>query len=118
MTDLQALLPLAASYAVVIVAVVEAVRARIAVDGWRVLVLAGGVAFALAALFAPAYDLASLLEGLRVAVLAWLVAVGGDAWLGKLAAKSQARINTIVSSTIDDALRPTSPPSSREDADQ
>jgi hypothetical protein len=112
------LIPQAAAYAAVIAAVVEAIRSRVAVDGWRVLVLAGVVALALAALFLPATDLPSLLSALRVAALAWLLAVGGDAWLSKLATKSQARINTILTSTPDEALRPTTPPAPREEPDQ
>ena len=87
MIALQDTITHAAAYAALIVAIVEALRGRIAsIDGWRVLVVAAGVALALAALFAPAYSLAELLAGLRVAVVAWLLAVGGDAWVAKIVA--------------------------------
>lgn len=80
------LLTQAIAHSIVVVATVEAVRKRVSFDGWIVLVVAGAVSLALSALFLPAASLPELLEGLRVAVLAWLVAVGGDAWVTKLLA--------------------------------
>jgi hypothetical protein len=80
------LLTQAVAHSIVVVATVEAVRKRVPFDGWIVLVVAGAVSLALSALFLPAASLPELLEGLRVAVLAWLVAVGGDAWVTKLLA--------------------------------
>lgn len=72
-------------YAIVVVATVEALRKRIEFDGWKVLVIAAVVAFALSAMFLPATTLPELLNGLRVAFFAWLIAVGGDAWVNKIA---------------------------------
>jgi len=71
-------------HSIIVVATVEAVRKRVDFDGWSVLVVAACVSLALSALFLPAASLAELLEGLRVSVLAWLIAVGGDAWVAKV----------------------------------
>lgn len=79
----------AGAYAVLVVVAVEAVRKQIAFDGWKVLLVAGGCSLAVAMLFLPAYDLQSLIGALRIAITAWLLAVGGDAWVSKLATKSK-----------------------------
>jgi len=55
---LQETLIQASIYAVLVVATVEALRKRIAFDGWRVLLVAAGVSLAIAALFLPAASLA------------------------------------------------------------
>ena len=88
------LLTQAVAHSIVVVATVEAVRKRVSFDGWIVLVVAGAVSLALSALFLPAASLPELLEGLRVAVLAWLVAVGGDAWVSKIASIKTPAIDT------------------------
>jgi len=80
------LLTQAIAHSIVVVATVEALRKRVEFDGWIVLVVAGAVSLLMSALVLPATSLPDLLEGLRVAVLAWLVAVGGDAWVTKLLA--------------------------------
>lgn len=89
MIDILATVQSAGAYAVLVVVAVEAIRKQVSFDGWRVLVVAGVVSLAVAALFLPAYSMADLLEALRLAVVAWLLAVGGDAWVSKLAVKSK-----------------------------
>ena len=79
----------AGAHAVLVVVAVEAVRKQIAFDGWRVLAVAAGVSLAVAALFLPAYSMPDLIGALRLALVAWLLAVGGDAWVSKLAVKSK-----------------------------
>jgi hypothetical protein len=76
------------------VAVVEAIRKRIAFDGWVVLIVAAGVCLVLSALLlSPASWLAARDAG-AVALLAWAMAVGGDSWVSKVARKGKA-INII-----------------------
>jgi len=84
----------AAVYAVLVIVTVEAVRKRVAFDGWRVLLVAAGVSLAIAALFLPAHDLPSVLAQIRIAVAAWLIAVGGDAWVAKIATRGKQTVIT------------------------
>jgi len=108
------LLETAGAYALVIVATVEAIRTRVpSLDGWRVLVVAAGVAIALCALFIPSATAEAVLQAGRLAALSWLIAVGGNAWVAKIAAKGKQ--TTVVDSdtwreapTVKD--RPTVPP--------
>jgi hypothetical protein len=80
----------AAIYAVITVAIVEALHKRIAaLDGWYVLIVAGVAAIVLTLIFAPAYTMPDLLEAGRIALIAWLLAVGGDAWVAKIALKAK-----------------------------
>ena len=79
-----------AIYAVLVVVVVEVIRRRVTIDGWRVLVVAGCVSLAVAAICLKTTDLPSLVIGLRYAFVAWLLAVGGDAWVSKIATKASA----------------------------
>lgn len=74
--------------ATLIVTATEAVRRRVsALDGWRVLVVAAVIDVAVVALFVPPTSGPAALLFARVAFLAWLVAVGGDAWISKLVGK-------------------------------
>lgn len=101
-------------YAVVIVATVEAIRSRVpSLDGWRVLVVAAGVALLLGALFVPSPTPQAILETARIAALSWVIAVGGNAWVARIA--SASRLTTVVDTgtwreapTVKD--RPTVPP--------
>jgi hypothetical protein len=78
--------------AIVIAAIVQAIRTQVpSIDGWRVLVVSAIVSIAMGALFLPALTSAAALEAGRVAVLAWLLAVGGDAWAAKIASKGALR---------------------------
>jgi hypothetical protein len=85
------LLSQAAAHAVVVVAGVEALRKRLEFDGWVVLLVAALFALAIAALFLPVTTTAGAVEALRVASLSWLIAVGGDAWVAKLAARNDGK---------------------------
>ena len=78
--------------AVVVVAVVEAVRKRVSLDGWPVLAVAAGASLVLATLFADAYSAHDIIEAGRTGVLAWVIAVGGDAWVGKIASKARLAV--------------------------
>jgi hypothetical protein len=108
------LIETAGVYAVVIVALVQAIRARVpSLDGWPVLVVAAVAAIAIVGLFMPTLTSASALEAGRIAVLAWLTAVGGDAWATKIATKG--KLTTVIDTdawreapTVKD--RPTVPP--------
>jgi len=83
-----ALLETAGTYAIVIVATVEAMRSRIpSLDGWFVLTIAGLISIILSLLFMTEATTPALLDAARIAVLAWIIAVGGDAWTGKVAKK-------------------------------
>lgn len=83
-------LEFAAAYAVLVIACVEALRKQVAIDGWRVLVVAGVIALGLSALFAESYAPAALLQMGRVAFASWLIAVGGDAWVSKIVRRSRS----------------------------
>lgn len=75
-----------AVYAVLVVVAVEAVRSRIPrIDGPWVLALAAGCSAAIAALFLPLTSWADALYAGRIAMIAMLIAVGGDRWLTKVA---------------------------------
>lgn len=84
MIEMQETLQAAFAYSVLVIATVEAIRKRIAFDGWRVLLVAAGVSLALGAMYMPDAELATLRDALRTSALAWLLAVGGDAWVTKL----------------------------------
>ena len=76
----------AGMYAIIIIAAVEAIRSRIpTIDGPWELALAAGCSVAIAALFLPVTTRPDVLYAGRIAALAWLVAVGGDRWLSKVA---------------------------------
>ena len=82
------LLETAGVYAVVVVATVEALRSRIpSLDGRAVLVAAGAVSVVLSLLFADAFTGTALVQAARIAVLSWIMAVGGNAWMAKLAGR-------------------------------
>lgn len=85
------LLSQAAAHAVIVVAGVEALRKRVEFDGWVVLVVAALFALAIAALFLPVNTAEGAIEGLRIASLSWLIAVGGDAWVAKLASRNDGK---------------------------
>ena len=83
------IIQVAALYAVVVVAAVEALKAKIPqAEGAWTLALAAGCTLAIVALFMPLTTGAEALHAGRVAMLAWLVAVGGDKWMSKLAGKA------------------------------
>lgn len=78
--------------AVIVIATVEAIRSRIpSIDGWRVLVVAAVASLILGAIMLTGYGADMILEGVRVSLFAWLIAVGGDAWASKLAGKSAGK---------------------------
>jgi hypothetical protein len=82
------LLQVAGVYAIVIITAVEAIRARVPrIDGPWVLALSALVSAAIAALFLPPASGADAIYAARIALLAWLIAVGGDAWTAKLASR-------------------------------
>lgn len=88
MSDLLGLIEVGGVFALIVGAAVAAIRARLPViDGWRVLLLAAGCAVAMCALFLPVASAADLLHAGRVAVLAWLISVGGTQWVSALVAK-------------------------------
>ena len=75
----------------VVVATVEALRSRVpSLDGWAVLVAAGAVSVALSLVFATEFTSTALIHALRIAVLSWIMAVGGNAWAAKLAGRAGA----------------------------
>jgi len=75
-------------YAAIIVTITEAIRSKFPLlDGWRVLAVAGAAAVVLCVLFMAEPTTASLLDTARVAFLSWVMAVGGNAWMAKLAGK-------------------------------
>ena len=90
--------------ATLIVTATEAVRRRVsALDGWRVLVVAAVIDLVVVALFVPPTSGPAALLFARVAFLAWLVAVGGDAWVNKLFSRAGTQRTVIVSEAIDPA---------------
>ena len=79
---------IAATHAAVIVTIVEALRSKISsIDGWQVWLIAALISLALSLLFATDTTLPTLLESLRTAVLAWLMSIGGNAWVSKIASR-------------------------------
>lgn len=77
---------IAGIHAIVVVAAVEAIRSRIPkIDGPWVLLLAAGCSLVVASLFLPLESLLDALHAGRVAAISWLLAVGGDSWLVKIA---------------------------------
>jgi len=102
------LLEAAGAHAIIVVAAVEAVRARTdRIRGPWVLLLAAGCSLALAALFLTSTAAADVLHAGRVSVLAWLIAVGGDAWVGKLVAPKRTgpSFSATEAPTVDDLPR-------------
>ena len=94
MTD-TLLIP-AAMVATLIVATTEAIRSRVPrLDGWPVLAVAAGLALAWCALLLPIADVATALDAGRIAAVAWLLAVGGDSWVAKLAGKAST-VRTVI----------------------
>ena len=82
------LLETAGIYAAIIVAAVEAIRKQVpALDGWRVLLVAAIASLVLSALFMTSATADALLDAARISVLAWVIAVGGNAWVSRLAGK-------------------------------
>ena len=77
-----------AAYSAIIVTAVEAIRARWpSLDGWRVLLVAGVIAIILGLLSVTDLTAPDILQAARVAVLSWVVAVGGNAWVSKIAGR-------------------------------
>ena len=94
--------------AALIVATTEAIRARVPkLDGWPVLAVAACLALAWCALLLPIADVQTALDAGRIAAVAWLLAVGGDSWVAKLAGKS-ATVRTVIARDAD--TMPAPPP--------
>lgn len=90
MDALTNLISMGAPVAAIVVAIVAAVKARVpALDGWRVLVVAGGIALALVAVLMRPATVAGVWDALGTAIVAWTIAVGGDSWVSRLASKAR-----------------------------
>ena len=80
----------AAVYAAIIVTIVQAIRARwTALDGWYVPLLAFGISILVCAVVGnwEPYSRVSVWEMFRTAIVSCVIAVGGDAWVAKVATK-------------------------------
>jgi hypothetical protein len=71
----------------VVVSAVEAIRKHVPFDGWRVPIVAFLSSLIMTALFMRPHDVASVLDTATVALLSAIVAVGGDAWVSKIAGR-------------------------------
>ena len=81
-------------------------RKRVAnLDGWPVLAIAGGVSVLVTGLLLRPADVSSAVDAVNVALLAWLIAVGGDAWIAKIATRSKQV--TVLSEAFDPREAPT-----------
>ena len=88
MEHIVLLLTQATVLAAIVVPSIEAVRKQIpSIDGWRVLVAGSVIALGFAGLSFRPTTLAGAIDAFGVAVLAVVLAVGGDAWVGKVAGK-------------------------------
>jgi len=77
-----------AIYGAVVAAAVEAIRSRVpAIDGWKVLLIAGLAAILLGALSVEDGTQADLIAAGRLTAMSWIVAIGGNAWIAKIAGK-------------------------------
>lgn len=88
MDHILTLLGHATILAAVVIPSVEALRKQVpAIDGWKVLLAALLFSLAFAGVAAKPADLAGWADLSGIALLATVLAVGGDAWVGKVAAK-------------------------------
>ena len=109
--NIQTYVAVAAVIAVLIVAAVEAIRKRVAgLDGWKVLIVAGGVSVLVTGLLLRPADVSGVVDAVNVALLAWLIAVGGDAWIAKIATRSK-QVTVLSGSGFDPHEAPTRPDS-------
>jgi predicted tellurium resistance membrane protein TerC len=84
-------------YGGMVVATVDAIRSRLpAIDGWRVLALAGAVALVLVFAFAPLQSWADVGPALRQAVLAWLGAIGVTATANRTASHASTQRTVVI----------------------
>ena len=77
-----------AIHAAIIVTIVEAIRKRApAIDGWRVIALAAAAAIILAFIAVDLSTPINLINVAKTALLSWVMAIGGNAWISKLVGK-------------------------------
>lgn len=92
------LLEISVYYSIVTVTTVEAIKLRIpSIDGWKILILAGVISLILSFLFTQQSDFNTeyVIHSIRVAILTWIIAVGGDGWVSKIASKMSTKTNII-----------------------
>ena len=75
-------------HAVVVAAIVEALRSKISwIDGWRVVVAAFVIAMLVCGLSIQQPSFEAVVGCVRMGLLTGFLAVGGNAWVAKIAAK-------------------------------
>lgn len=88
MSHLTDMLAHAATIAVVVVPTIEAIRKQVpSLDGWKVLVASFVASLGFAFIALRPEGTTGWADGVGIAVLATVVAVGGDSWVSKLAGK-------------------------------
>ena len=76
-------------YAVAITAATEALRSKFpAIDGWKTVLTVACIAILICAVSMPTLDRDSAWEAFRTAALAAFLAMGGNAWVVKIAEKA------------------------------
>lgn len=72
------------------VAAIEGIRKRVKLDGIYVLVAAAAISIAATFLAQMPTTIHSAYEAALIALMSWVIAIGGDAWVAKIATKSKS----------------------------